>query len=315
MKEENLKRHYFELPGKTGALSLELKNGCFPGLNDDELYQFGKLLSDFLYGLLLENPEMRDNSLNIFQSILKDAAISIEGKDMDSLLKYSNRAFRNGDYQNSLFLSQLILSRINQIIDKKIENNDRLIDKEVIHLQISTLNFIGYLFSKLGENVDYGLKLTKIANTLLDEFDEDDDDTIALRTAILDTLGSLYIIKKDWKNAIISLNTAHKCDHLLISHGQINEISFRLTCSNLGFALVHNCNQILDDGCQDITIHSLEEDLKKAKDLFMMVHVDKAPVVPESQLKDPELLAAIKRMQKGLETYDEVKKKLKKRLI
>ena len=218
MNEENLRQHYFELPGKTGVLSLELKNECFPGLSDDQLYQFGKLLSDFLYGLLLENPEMRDNSLNIFQSILKDAAISIEGKDIDSLLKYSNRAFRNGDYQNSLFLSQLILSRINQIIDKKIENNDRLIDKDIIHLQISTLNFIGYLFSKLGENVDYGLKLTKIANTLLDEFDEDNDDTIALRTAILDTLGSLYIIKKDWKNAIISLNAAHECDRLLISH-------------------------------------------------------------------------------------------------
>jgi hypothetical protein len=315
MKEENRRHHYFELPGKTGALSLELKNDCFPGLSDDELYQFGKLLSDFLYGLLLENPEMRDNSLNIFQSILKDASISIEGKDIDSLLKYSNRAFRNGDYQNSLFLSQLILSRINQIIDKKIENNDRLIDKEIIHLQISTLNFIGYLFSKLGVNVDYGLKLTKIANTLLDEFDEDDDDTIALRTAILDTLGSLYILKKDWENAIISLDAAHDCDRLLISHGQINEISFRLTCSNLGYALVQNCNKILDSGDQDVTIHSLEEDLKRAKELFMMVHVDKAPVVPESQLKDLELSAAIKRMKKGLEKYEEARKKLQKRFI
>jgi len=58
---------------------------------------------------------------------------------------------------------------VKAVIDKKIENNDRLIDKDIIHLQISTLNFIGYLFSKLGENVDYGLKLTKIANTLLDE--------------------------------------------------------------------------------------------------------------------------------------------------
>lgn len=315
MDEKRLRSHYFELPGKTGAFSIELENDCFPGFEEDELYNFGKMLSDFLYGLLIENPEMRDNYLNIFKSILKDIAIPIEDKDIDSLVRYSNLAFHEGDYKNSLFLSKLILSRINQIVDNKIANNDRIIDKETIHLQISTLNFIGYLFSKIKKNVDYGLKLTTIANTLLNEFDEKNDETIALRAAILDTLGALYILKKDWDSAIKNLFAAHEYDRLLISHGQIDEISFRLTCSNLGYALVQKCNCLIDDESGNVNIQEIEENLKKSKDLFMMVQVDKAPAVPEKHLKDLELLTSVKRMKKGLSIYEEVRKKLQRRLI
>lgn len=315
MDDKHLRSHYFELPGKTGAFSIELEKDCFPGIEEDELYNFGKMFSDFLYGLLIENPEMRDNYLNIFTSILKDIAIPIEDKDIDSLLRYSNLAFREGDYKNSLFLSKLILSRINQIIDDKIANNDRLIGKETIHLQISTLNFIGYLFSKIKKNVDYGLKLTNIANTLLNEFDEKNDETIALRAAILDTLGALYILKKDWDSAIKNLLAAHEYDRLLISHGQIDEISFRLTCSNLGYVLVQKCNCLVDDEIGNVNIQEIEENLKKSKDFFMMVQVDKAPAVPENHLKDLELLASIKRMKKGLSLHEEVRKKLQRRLI
>ena len=90
-----------------------------------------------------------------------------------------------------------MLAHINQVIDKKIANNDKTIDKAIIHLQISTLNFMGYLFSKIKKNVDYGIKLTTIANTLLDAFDEESDDTLALRAAILDTLGALYILEEN----------------------------------------------------------------------------------------------------------------------
>ena len=315
MDEKRLRSHYFELPGKTGAFSIELEKDCFPGLEEDELYNFGKMFSDFLYGLLIENPEMRNNYLNIFNSILKDIAIPIEDKDIDSLLRYSNLAFREGDYKNSLFLSKLILSRINQIVDDKIANNDRLIGKETIHLQISTLNFIGYLFSKIKKNVDYGLKLTNIANTLLNEFDEKNDETIALRAAILDTLGALYILKKDWDSAIKNLLAAHEFDRLLISHGQIDEISFRLTCSNLGYALVQKCSCLIDDEPGNVNIHEIEGNLKKSKDFFMMVQVDKAPAVPENHLKNLELLASIKRMKKGLSLHEEVRKKLQRRLI
>jgi len=315
MDEKRLRSHYFELPGKTGAFSIELEKDCFPGIEEDELYNFGKMFSDFLYGLLIENPEMRNNYLNIFTSILKDIAIPIEDKDIDSLLRYSNLAFREGDYKNSLFLSKLILSRINQIVDDKIANNDRLIGKETIHLQISTLNFIGYLFSKIKKNVDYGLKLTNIANTLLNEFDEKNDETIALRAAILDTLGALYILKKDWDSAIKNLLAAHEFDRLLISHGQIDEISFRLTCSNLGYALVQKCSCLIDDETGNVNIHKIEENLKKSKAFFMMVQVDKAPAVPENHLKNLELLASIKRMKKGLSLHEEVRKKLQRRLI
>jgi len=314
-EKKSSRRHFFVFPGKTGGFSLELENGCFPDIDDNELYSIGKVVNDFLTSVFLENREMRENYVTVFQSVLKDAALSIEDKDLDSLLKYSNRAFKNGDYNTSLFLSKLILSRLNVIIDKKIDNNDRLIDKEIIHLQISVLNFIGYLFSKLNTNIDYGLKLTSIADKLLNEFDESSDETISMRSAILDTLGCLYLQKKDFERAIDSLTRAHECDKQLLSHEQLDEISYRLTCSNLGYALAHNCLQQLDDEQNAPNIHEIEENLKKASTFFMMVRVDKSPVVPEKHLKDLELAAAIKRMKQGLEVCDEVKKKLHQRFI
>jgi hypothetical protein len=314
LKESN-RRHYFELPGKTGGFSIQLENGCFPDLGEDELYNIGRVLSDFLSGLFLERPEMRENYINIFQGVIKDAAISIDEKDLDSLLRASNHSFKKGDYSSSLFLSKLILGHINSIIDKKIENNDKLIDKEIIHLQISTLNFIGYLFSKLKKNIDYGLKLTTIANKLLDEFDENSDETISLRSAVLDTLGALHIQKKEWDSAVTHLLKAHECDRLLLSHDQLDEVSYRLTCSNLGYALVQKCSCLIDGENGYLNINEIEENLRKATGYFMMVQVDKSPEVPEKNLKDLELTAAIKRMKRGLAICDDVKKKLQKRLI
>jgi hypothetical protein len=303
------------LPGTTGSLTIKLKNGSFPDIDDDELYRIGKVLGDFLSGLIVESHDMRDNYLNIFQSILKDMEISIEDKSMDVLIRYSKVAFQNGDYRVSLFLSKLILARINAIIDSKIANNDRLIDKEIIHLQISTLNFIGYLFAKIGENIDYGLKLTTLANALLDEFEDKSDEIISLRSAVLDTLGVLHIQKKDWENAIAHLIRAHEFDRLLLAHGKLDAISYRLTCSNLGYAIVQKCMVSLNTANGELNIHEIEDDLRQAQGYFMNVQVDKSPTVPENQLKDLELIFAIKRMKKGMSVYEEVKKQLQKRLI
>jgi hypothetical protein len=314
-EKENGRIHHFEFPANAGSLSIRLGESCLPDVGDDELYSIGRLVSDLLYGLLLEKREIRDNYLNIFQSVLKDVALTVEYKDIPALLRYSNQAFHDGDYDNSLFLSKLVLARINKIIDKKIANNDRTVDKEVIHLQISTLNFIGYLFSKMKKNVDYGLKLTNIANTLLNEFNEENDETIQLRSAILDTLGALYILKKDWDNAIRNLTSAHEYDRLLLLKGKTDEIGFRLTCSNLGYALVQKCNELIEGDGTAVNIREIEENLRNAKNLFLMVEVDKAPAVPEKQLKELELLAALKRMKKGLSICEEVRKKLQKRLI
>jgi hypothetical protein len=316
MEKKNTERaHQFEFPGHTGRFSLELADDCFNDVEDDELYQVGKVLSSFLYGFLIENKETRSNYLNTFHSMLRDITIFIEDKDLNDILRYSNRAFQNGDYENSLFLSKLVLARINQIIDEKIANNSKTIDKEIINLQISTLNFIGYLFSKLGKNIEYGVKLTKLAETLLDEFYQDDRESIALKAAISDTLGVLYILKEDWAKAISNLLEAHECDKKLMAQGQIDEIGFRLTYSNLGYAIVKQCALLLDDNKKKINIHEIEQDLEKAKQLLMKVRVDRSPPVPEKLLKDLELLSALKRMKEGLALLNEVKKKLPKRLI
>jgi hypothetical protein len=136
-----------------------------------------------------------------------------------------------------------------------------------------------------------------------------------MRSAILDTLGCLYLQKKEFSRAIDSLTRAHECDRQLLSHEQLDEISYRLTCSNLGYALAQNCLQQLDDEQNAPNIQEIEENLKKASTFFMMVRVDKSPVVPEKRLKDLELAAAIKLMKQGLAICDEVKKKLQKRFI
>ncbi len=313
-KEEN-RAHHFEFPGQTGSFAMELKNGCFLDVEDDELYTIGKTISSFLYGFLLENRDTRDSYINIFQSVLKDITIFIEDKNLNALLRFSQKAFHNGDYENSLFLSKLILARINQIIDEKIANNNKRVDKEIIHLQISTLNFIGYLFSKLKKNIDYGLKLTNIAKTLLNDFDQNDKETIALKSAIYDTLGGLYILKEDWDNAVNNLHSAHEYDKILMSRGQVDEIGFRLTYSNLGYAIVKKYSHIIDKEKKKINPHEITENLEKARKLFMMVKVDKSPAVPEKHLKDLELLAAVSRMKEGLSLLNEVKKKLRKRFI
>jgi len=314
-EEENSRTHHFEFPGQTGKISIALENNSFPDVEDDELYKIGKLTRDFLYGLLIENKDIRNNYINIFQSILKDISISIDDKDINDLFRFSDNAFHNGDYKNSLFISKFILSQINQIIDRKIANNDNKIEKEIIHLQISTLNFIGYLFSKLGKNIDYGLKLTIIANKLLDQFDESDEETISLRSAILDTLGVLYILKNDWDKAIENLSSAYEYDMLSLSKGQVDEIGSRLTYSNLGYALVRKCKELIEKENNKININEIEENLKKAKRFFKMVQVDKPPIVPDQLLKDKELLSALMRAKEGSELCDEVKKKLQKRFI
>lgn len=313
--KEKPRFHHFEFPGETGSFSIELEQGCFSDVDNDELYRIGKILRNYLYGLLLEKKEIRDNYSNIFRSVLKDTGIFIEDKDLNALLRFSNKTFYEGDYKNSLFLSQLVLAHINQVIDKKIANNDKTIDKEIIHLQISTLNFMGYLFSKIKKNVDYGIKLTTIANTLLDAFDEESDDTLALRAAILDTLGALYILEENWESAIQELTLAHEYDRVLLARGRVDEIGFRLTCSNLGYALVQKCNQLVDGNGERINISEIEENLEKAKRLFMMIKVDKPPPVPENHLKNRELIEAMKRMKQGLALHDEVWKKLQKRFL
>jgi hypothetical protein len=315
MKKNTNRAHQFEFPGHTGRFSLELANNCFTDVEDDELYEVGKVLSSFLYGLLIENKEIRADYLNTFHSMLRDITIFIEDKDLNDILRFSNRAFQNGDYENSLFLSKLVLARINQIIDEKIANNSRTVDKEIIHLQIATLNFIGYLFSKLGKNIEYGVKLTKLADTLLNEFDQNERETVALKAAISDTLGVLYILKEDWKKAINCLLKAQECDKKLMAQGQIDAIGFRLTYSNLGYAMVKKCASLLEDNNKKISIHEIEQDLDRAKQLLMKVKVDQSPPIPEKLLKDLELMAALKRMKEGLALLNEVKKKLQKRLI
>jgi len=314
-KKNGSRSHHFEFPGETGRLSIELNNGCFSNIEDDDLYAAGKVLSNFLYGFLIENRETRESYLNTFHSMLRDITIFIEDKDIASLLRFSSRTFKDGDYENSLFLSKLILARINTVIDEKIASNRLTIDKEIIQLQISTLNFIGYLYSKLGRNIDHGLKLTNLANTLLNEFNQEKKDTVALKAAIYDTLGALYIVKKEWDKAIGDLRSAHEYDKKLMSLGQIDEIGFRLTYSNLGYAIVHHCDTMLENGRKKLNFHEIEKELERARRFLMKVKVDRSPAVPEPLLKDLELAAALKRMKEGVSLLSEVKRKLQKRLI
>jgi len=296
-------------------VTIHLTDNCFSDIDNDEIYSVGKILSSFLYGIFLEKKEERQSSLNLFHTILKDTSLFIEDKDINTLLGFSNRAFQNGDYQNSLFLSQLILARINRIIDKKIENDDRTIDKEIIHLQISTLNFIGYLFAKTGTNVNYGIKLATIAKALLNEFDKTKDETVALRAAIYDTIGSLYIDKENWEKAIQYLLQAHEFDKSLLSREKVDTIGLRLTCSNLGYAMIRKCSARMEHNGEKLNIHEIEETLKKAEQYLMMVRVDKPPQVPDKLLKNLELLCAIRRMKEGLALCEKVKKELHRRLL
>jgi tetratricopeptide (TPR) repeat protein len=312
---ENSKKHFFQFPGKTGMVSIQLAAHCFSDIDDDEIYSAGRILSNFIYGLFLEKREVRKSSLNLFHEIMKDTALFIEDKDINTLLGFSNRAFQNGDYQNSLFLSQLILTKINRIIDKKIENDDRTIDKEIIQLQISTLNFIGYLFSKTGKNIEYGIKLATIAKALLNEFDETRDETIALRAAVFDTIGSLYIRQENWEEAIQYLVQAHELDKSLLSRAEIDTVGLRLTCSNLGYAMIRKCSARMEHNGEKLNIHEIEDTLKKAEQYLMMVRVDKPPQVPNKLLKNLELLSAIRRMKEGLALCEKVKKELHKRLL
>jgi len=307
--------HRFEFPGETGRFYIELNNGCFPDIETDELYEVGRILSSFLYGFLIENGELRESYLNTFHSILRDITIFIEDKDLTTLLRFASRQFKEGDFENSLFLSKLVLARINKVIDDKIARNSLTIDKEIIRLQISTLNFIGYLYSKLKRNLDYGLKLTNLANSLLNEFDQDKKETIALKSAIHDTLGVLYILKERWDKAVSNLDSAHECDDKLLTLGQTDEIGLRLTNSNLGYALVRRCDSMLEDCKKKIDFHEIETELERAKRFFMKVRVDVKPVVPEDLLKDRELSCALKRMHEGIALLTEVKRKLQKRLI
>ena len=309
------RKQTFIFPGNTGDISLSIYNGSFPEISNDDLYILGKIIRDFLYGLMIEDKDNRSNFINIFSTILKDSNLALEDKDLDNLLKYSVRLFQEGDYENSLFISKYILARINGIIDEKIANNSKRIDKEIIKLQISTLNFISYLFTKLHRNIDYGLKLAKIAGKLLDGFNNNNQEIKFMRAALLDTIGALYIEKKDWDEAIKNLNLAHEYDKELLSMGHIDEIGFRITCSNLGYAIVNYCSIILDKDNEKVNINEIESKLHTAEVLFNMVKVDQTPPVPESRIKDLELLSAIKRTKEGAEIIKNLRIKIQRRFI
>ncbi len=313
------RKHTFILPGNTGDITLSLHNGAFPELSNDELYRLGKIIRDFLYGLLLEDRDNRDNFINIFNTVLKDSLLTIEDKDLKSLLKYSVKLFNQGDYENSLFLGKYILARINKIIDEKIAQNSRKIDKEIIKLQISTLNFISYLFSKLHRNIDYGLKLSKIAYKLLEGFDSNKVEILTMKVAILDTMGALYIEKMDWKRAMDILYRAHELDKELLELGKVDAIGFRITCSNLGYAIVSYCESLLADALLEkdkkYSIGDIESKLRESEFLFNMVKIDQSPPVPENRIKDLELLSAIKRTKKGLEKINRLRIEIQRRFI
>jgi len=314
MKEIERKQTFI-FPGNTGDISLNIYNGSFPEITNDDLYRLGKIIRDFLYGLMIEDSDNRNNFINIFTTILKDSSLAIEDKNLDNLLKYSARLFQEGDYENSLFISKYILARINSIIDEKIAHNSKRIDKEIIKLQISTLNFISYLFTKLHRNIDYGLKLAKIAGKLLDGFNNNSQEIKSMRAAILDTIGALYIEKEDWNRAVENLARAHDYDKELLSIGQVDEIGFRITCSNLGYAMVNYCASLLDKENEKININEIESKLHNAEVLFNMVKVDQAPPVPENRIKDLELLSAIKRTKEGAEIIKNLRIKIQRRFI
>lgn len=314
MKEIERKQTFI-FPGNTGDISLNIYNGSFPEITNDDLYRLGKIVRDFLYGLMIEDSDNRNNFINIFTTILKDSSLAIEDKNLDNLLKYSARLFQEGDYENSLFISKYILARINSIIDEKIAHNSKRIDKEIIKIQISTLNFISYLFTKLHRNIDYGLKLAKIAGKLLDGFNNNSQEIKSMRAAILDTIGALYIEKEDWNRAVENLARAHDYDKELLSIGQVDEIGFRITCSNLGYAMVNYCASLLDKENEKININEIESKLHNAEVLFNMVKVDQAPPVPENRIKDLELLSAIKRTKEGAEIIKNLRIKIQRRFI
>ncbi len=314
MKEIERKQTFI-FPGNTGDISLNIYNGSFPEITNDDLYRLGKIVRDFLYGLMIEDSDNRNNLINIFTTILKDSSLAIEDKNLDNLLKYSTRLFQEGDYENSLFISKYILARINSIIDEKIAHNSKRIDKEIIKIQISTLNFISYLFTKLHRNIDYGLKLSKIAGKLLDGFNSNSQEIKSMRAAILDTIGALYIEKEDWNKAVENLARAHDYDKELLSIGQVDEVGFRITCSNLGYAMVNYCASLLDKENEKININEIESKLHNAEVLFNMVKVDQAPPVPENRIKDLELLSAIKRTKEGAEIIKNLRIKIQRRFI
>ena len=93
-ESEKQRYHHFDFPGHTGRISITLENSSFADIEDDELYNIGNILTNFLYGLLLEKRDIRESSLNVFQSILKDSSLLLEDKDLNALLRFSNRAFR-----------------------------------------------------------------------------------------------------------------------------------------------------------------------------------------------------------------------------
>jgi len=88
-----------------------------------------------------------------------------------------------------------------------------------------------------------------------------------------------------------------------------------LKCSNLGYELINKCKELLDKNDSKISIGKIEKNLEKAKRFFMMVQVDKPPIVPDKLLKDKELLSALKRTKEGSKLCDEIKKKLNHRFI
>ena len=72
---------------------------------------------------------------------------------------------------------------------------------------------------------------------------------------------------------------------------------------------------LIKDADKKLDVRQIEENLQKAGQFFIMVQVDKHPVVPESLLTDLELLSAIKRMKRGLKLCEEAKRELQRRFI
>lgn len=306
-KSRKSNKHTYHLPQNVGKLSINIKKGHFVNLTNNDLQRITSLFGNMLYGITTELPYIRRTILDFIEMSMEFLPIKVSNKSDKHLIDMAGAMFDKGDYVNSLFIYELVVSKI--LKNNKSDNIKQLFsylkdNKDKIFELIALLNSISYINSKLKCNLEESKEVSLyLFDYLSNNFNESDFEVISLKAAVSDTIGSIYLNEEKVENikqALKFLQIANSYDNIILESDYYDPISFRLTLYKLGEAYLKLgesffYNEKVTDYHADI-----HQYLNEAISCFEGIDILKKPVIQEEDFISYELKEVLNLSAKGI---------------
>lgn len=294
--------HTFYFPNQVGKITIELNKGNFIDFTSSELKDIGGLLRDMFYGIAVELPVNRKIIKKFLNDGLSIFPIIVQNKPINILENIGGILFMRGDYLNSIYIYKIALLKYfegkdyNDILS--LLEDYRATDN--IYGLINTINSICYANSKIKNDIENSIKLSNHLYDFLCSQFNDNDEIIALKAAVADTIGTLYLVKDKIKSALYYLNIAQEFDHISLKKGYANPVSIRLTIYKIGEAYLKLGEKYFFDKEINKYIEKINEFLSKSIECFENIDVLKSPKISDGDFLNAELKEVLDLSTKGI---------------